>query len=346
MKKPASFQQWAEEAEEEDDDDDGDEEEEDVLGEKDYEAPSKAQCKVFDDALKRPPGTRGALPDEIHELWNTIQNGPGSAKERHALRNAIVPKDASYGHVCTIDPNGPMMNRIKQVFEIKQKKVQMKGLTKSEALWSSFQGNKDAMQEAIDEGDLKLKDGMYYWRRDIHEHITGGKDTIAFGSGEMTNADKEKMIELLDFAPWAKWGAEKTNLQVTDLKKVVKPESDAMHRAQECVDASKAVCISVQNFFKQIQEEGILAHPKAGSIPSIMKAAIKASKQMQADHIQPISDLIYDTEGTNKVTVKDLKEKILSAARDLTPLKQYFQESKALVQKFKNEKQKETKELD
>ena len=80
MKKPASgdWKTWAEE--EEDDDDDVEEGEEEVLPEKDYAAPSKAQAKVFEDALKRPIGTRGSLPKEIHELWNTIQRGPGDKK--------------------------------------------------------------------------------------------------------------------------------------------------------------------------------------------------------------------------------------------------------------------------
>lgn len=55
MKKPASWNAWAEE----EDDDDGEEEEEEALGEKGYEAPSKAQANVFDDVLKRAPGTRG-----------------------------------------------------------------------------------------------------------------------------------------------------------------------------------------------------------------------------------------------------------------------------------------------
>ena len=109
---------------------------------------------------------------EIHEVWNNIQRGPGSAKERHALRNACVPKDAGYGHVCTIDPNGLLTKRIRDVFEVKQKKVQMKGLTESEALWSCFHGNEDAMQKAIAKGDLREMNGMYYWHRDIHEHIT------------------------------------------------------------------------------------------------------------------------------------------------------------------------------
>ena len=150
MKKPASWDAWA--GQEEDDDDcEGQEEEEEEEEEeldKDYNAPSKAQCKVFEDALKKAPGSRGSLPVEIHEVWNNITRGPGSAKERHALRNAIVPRDACYGHVCTLDPNGPMMHRIKTVFEVKQKKVQMKGLTESEVLWNSFQGNEDAMQKS------------------------------------------------------------------------------------------------------------------------------------------------------------------------------------------------------
>ena len=115
-----------------------------------------------------------------------------------------------------------------------------------------------------------------------------------------------------------------------------------MHKAQECLDASKAVCIAVQNFFQQFQKEGILTNPEAGSIPSIMKTALNAAKEMEKDHMQPIAALIYDTDGTNKATVKDVKETLNSAAKALTPLQQHLQEAKALVQKFKNKEKKDS----
>ena len=150
----------------------------------------------------------------------------------------------------------------------------------------------------------------------------------------MTLEDKEKMMELLDYAPWAKWSTTQNSTPVAELKNVVKPNSDAMHKAQECLDASKAVCISVQNFYKQIQKDGILASPEAGSIPSIMKTAMQAANQMEKDHMQPMAALIYDTDGTNKATVKDVKEMLNAAAKALTPLQQYLQEAKALVQQF------------
>ena len=117
----ASWDKWADEP---DADDDGEEEEEEVEDGKDYSVPTEGQSHVFDKALKLPPGSRGALPSEIHDLWNTLQRWPGAAQERHALRNAIVPNDAGYGHVCKIDPNGEVMNRIRTVWEIKQKEIQ------------------------------------------------------------------------------------------------------------------------------------------------------------------------------------------------------------------------------
>ena len=138
MKKPSCAEQksimdkpscayWKRWADEEDDADDGEEEEEKGEDDKDCSAPTKAQAWMFDKALKMGAGTRGALPSEIHDLWNTMQRGPGAAQERHALRNAIVPKDATYGHLCKVDANGPLMNRIRNVFEIRQKKCRGRG---------------------------------------------------------------------------------------------------------------------------------------------------------------------------------------------------------------------------
>ena len=141
---------------------------------------------------------------------------------------------------------------------------------------------------------------------------------------------------MLGYAPWAKWSTTQNSTPAAELKNVVKPGSDAMHKAQECLDASKAVCISVQNLYKQIQKEGILASPEAGSIPSIMSSAMKAVRQMEKDHMQTMAELIYDPDGTKNVTVKDVKELLTSAAKALTPLQQYLVEAKALVQKFKH----------
>ena len=149
-------------------------------------------------------------------------------------------------------------------------------------------------------------------------------------------------MELLDYAPWAKWGATPNNIPVADLKNVVKPNSDAMHKAQECLNASKAVCISVQNLFKQAQQESILTSPHAGSPPSITKTAMEALDGMEKNHMQLMAALIYDIDGNNAVTVKHVKEMLNSAAKALSPVQQYLLEAKALVQTFKT-KEKERK---
>ena len=73
-----------------------------------------------------------------------------------------------------------------------------------------------------------------------------------------------------------------------------------------------------------------------------MNTAMQAANEMEKDHMQPISALIFDMDGTNNVTVKDVKEMLHSAAQALTPLQQYLQESKALVQKFKTKGKKES----
>ena len=57
---------------------------------------------------------------------------------------------------------------------------------------------------------------------------------------------------------------------------------------------------------------------------------------MEKDHMQAMAELVYDPDGTKKVTVKDVKELLKSAAKALTPLQQYLVEAKALVQKFKH----------
>ena len=170
---------------------------------------------------------------------------------------------------------------------------------------------------------------------------------MEFGTGEphaMTQEDQEKVMELLDYAPWATWGGAPNSVPASELRKAVKPNSDAMTKAQECLDASKATIIQVENLFKQIQKESIMTSPEAGSIPSIIKSAMKAANEFDKDHMKPIAAAIYDIDGTNQVTVKDVKEMLHSAAKDMAGLTTSFMEAKALVHKFKNESRKKQRE--
>ena len=221
----------------------------------------------------------------------------------------------------------------------------MKGVSESEMIWKSFQGNEEAMQQAIVKGDIQVKHGMYYWTRDIHEHITGGKDSYQFGGGgpqHMSQQDMHRFMELLNFAPWAEWGTTPNNIPKAELKNAATPGSDAMKKAQECLDASKAVCISMMNFYKQVQTEGILRLPGVGSIPTIMSTAMKKVKEMEKEHMQPIADVIYDPDGTCSASVQDVKDMLCAAAKTLQALTQYMNEAKALVSKYKSAKKPNT----
>ena len=332
MKKPAaSWDSWAEQKEA---DGDGEEEEEGEYG-KDYSAPTKAQAFSVDQALEIEPGSRGALPKDIHDLWATLQKGPGAVKERHALRNAIVPKDAKYGHVCKVDQDGPLMKRIRTAFEIKQKNIQVKGMSESEMLWSSFHGNAEAMNRAIEKGHIKVKDDMFFWTREFHEHITGGKDSYSTGPQAMTQDDMQKLLELLNYAPWANWAVSPNNVPKPQLKNMAGPESDAIKKAHECLAASQTVCAAMQNFYRMVQSESILRKQDTGSIPTIMSNAMRKMKDMENEHLQPIAELCYDPDGTSLTSVKDVRGMLSGAARALQSLTQYMNEAKALVQKYK-----------
>ena len=56
--------------------------------------------------------------------------------------------------------------------------------------------------------------------------------------------------------------------------------------------------------------------------------------------MQPTAALIYDTDGANKASVKDVREMIRDAAKDLAKLQQYLQDAKALVQQYRREEAK------
>ena len=75
-----------------------------------------------------------------------------------------------------------------------------------------------------------------------------------------------------------------------------------------------------------------------------MKAALKAVNELEKDHMQKMAELIYDPDGKNTVTVKDVKEMLKSAAKATASVKQAFEDANALVQKFKRLQEKKGKE--
>ena len=160
------------------------------------------------------------------------------------------------------------MQRVRNVWETKQKKIQLKGMSESEMLWKSFQGNEVAMQSAIDKGHIQVQNDMYIWQREIHEHISGGTDSYSSGPQQMTQQDMQKLLELLHFAPWADWAVTPNKIPKVQLKTAATPVSDAIQKAHECLDASKAVCLSMETFYKWGPVTRHLEHARYWEHPS------------------------------------------------------------------------------
>ena len=324
QKKPAGtglqeLQKWAEEDNDEHKPDDPE----------DFSSvPTKVQAHVFAAALAKPIGTPGSLPEEIHSLWKGIASGPGTIPLRHSVRNMIVPKDAKYGYMCRVDPNGPLMQRVRNVFEVKQRNQQMVGLSKSEMLLQ-WKGNKQGMQEAIDEGDIQVSDGFYYWKRDIHDHITGGKQTFVFGGGDprdMTQQDFGHMMSLLNNAPWADWAAKP--ITQDERKAVADGETPggelAMKKAEESLAALQAIVQQIKTLYKKCKDNNTMG----GSIPTILKTSMEKVKELEEVHIAKLSDFIYGLD--QQMNIKDVKQMLLAAAPATAEVNQSIKEITAL----------------
>ena len=136
------------------------------------------------------------------------------------------------------------------------------------------------------------------------------------------------------------WAVTQNSVPKAQLKNAASPDSDAIKRAHECLDASKAVCTQMQNFYTQVQAEDILQMEGTGSIPSIMQTAMTKVKEMETEYLQDIANVIYYPDGTCPASVKDVKDMLGVAANALTSLTLYMSEANALVGKFKAAKAK------
>ena len=59
----------------------------------------------------------------------------------------------------------------------------------------------------------------------------------------MAQEDLQKLMELLGNAPWADWAVTPNSIPKAQLKNAATPDSDAIQKAHECLNASKAVCV-------------------------------------------------------------------------------------------------------
>jgi CHASE3 domain sensor protein len=139
---------------------------------------------------------------------------------------------------------------------------------------------------------------------------------------------------LMQYAPWVDW-AVMQNVPKAQLNATCAPDSAALEKATECLEASKAVCISMETLYKGVQAQGILRQPDAGSIPAIMATAMQKVQQLQTEHIQPIQDIIYSHDGKT-ASVKEVKQMLAAAAQTVQALTQTMGEAKALVNKYKS----------
>ena len=146
-------------------------------------------------------------------------------------------------------------------------------------------------------------------------------------------------MELFNHADWAHWSTSE-HIPAKELKNTASQNTNVMEHAEECLEASRAKCIAVQNFYKEIQadkEAGniLKAGESAGSIPSLMSKAMKRVHELENVHCQKMAELIYDPDGTCKHSVKEVRQMLQAAGRCIAMLVQDFNEAKSLVAKFK-----------
>ena len=139
----------------------------------------------------------------------------------------------------------------------------MVGLTKNDMLQKELQGNTKGMENTIEKGNTVAQNGFYYRKTDIHEHITGGKKTFQFDGGDhrnMSQADIDKTMGLLNHAPRAAWGAQQIDwVQAMAIAMLGVPAgAQAMARAQESLDALQAVCAQMKAFYRKCKNKNTL----------------------------------------------------------------------------------------
>ena len=231
------------------------------------------------------------------------------------------------------------MQTMKQVFAINHRQRQVFGMSETDMLVTHFHDNRDRMQEAIDKGDVTVNGKYVDWERDIHEEITGGKVAFHVYGGnpnQMSNQDIQAMVKLLEFAPWAEWGANpESECPKAALKAPAQPDGEAMGKLQEGSDAMQAACKHMKTMFRDSKTS--MTAGDCGSIPTLIKSAMTNVKVLEEMHLAPMQELLYNVEGS-AISVSQVKQMLKSAAPAMALLTMQMNEIKILIQRHKSKK--------
>ena len=136
------------------------------------------------------------MPKEIRDKWSaTYEPLGGGRKARNAIVHAIVPKDVTYGGKIQVTKG--QMETFRSVTKTVKWESGRSGFTKSEMIGTGMLGSKEALDAAIDCGDVAMetKNGkaVYY----IHRAYDGETFNDTNG-GKVSTGNFEIDRELLD----------------------------------------------------------------------------------------------------------------------------------------------------
>ena len=106
---------------------------------------------------------KGAIPEHIMDLFNNVAKSKAQPRAfKTKLINQLFEKDGKGGYV--IQPKKPMFESRKEVFHAQYGKDEQAGSPKIVFLHSVFHGNRDALEDAIQQGAVVeyLQDGVPY----------------------------------------------------------------------------------------------------------------------------------------------------------------------------------------
>ena len=224
---------------------------------------------------------KGQLPEHLMQLFDQVPPGVGAREHRTSVINRCFKKNKNGGY--EINTAEPMFKQSLAAFDKKYARTEEEGLPESVFLHKNFHGDRAAMKQAYENGDIfQTKDGKgaTFW---AYTKVTIGRES---GCVEKSQLDREKTLsqgdatDLQAMMSSMNWGwnkckndALKDGIMSDATKKMLKTAKDSQSRL--ATEAMKLVTqhgkILHQDRVKELQTGHVRAQSSALAIEHLLK---------------------------------------------------------------------------
>lgn len=271
------------------------------------------------------------IPPEVRQAHADARTSGevGAAKHANTIINSVVPKTAGYGDSIVIDSR--VLERFRQVTKAKVNKKSAQGYTYTQIIGPGLLGSDQALQAGLQRGDVQVKivgsRSFYYMDNECEMNVStdtrGARVTAYSNSLEEELFDKIMGMDAsMVREEWLQIATDQQALTSASSSGIGVDDNVMAHLQQACDACSKTIK-AVKILFSQAGSS------KSPSMTALLAKAKTCVEKLQFGSMKRMDDLCFADKAA--LTTSQIKEALVSTARELCELKAAEKEIKALM---------------